>query len=100
MRIETEHSFDGAFSYNCKHQGSGNEAAKILDGMDPRPSLDNTNRKKQARGRGRAGTGRGRGSKTVDQIRSTSASSVVTTNGQLDKLTNKVCQLFVIMVSI
>jgi tousled-like kinase len=78
----------------------GNEAAKILDGMDPRPSLDNTNRKKQARGRGRAGTGRGRGSKTVDQIRSTSASSVVTTNGQLDKLTNNVCQLFVIMVSI
>ncbi|GJM96620.1 hypothetical protein PR202_ga13479 [Eleusine coracana subsp. coracana] len=70
-------------------EGSANEAAKILDVMDPRPSLDNTNRKKQGRGRGRAGTGRGRGPKTVDQTRSTSASSAVTTNGQLDKLTNK-----------
>ncbi|KAK3146076.1 hypothetical protein QOZ80_3BG0261310 [Eleusine coracana subsp. coracana] len=70
-------------------EGSANEAAKILDVMDPKSSLDNTNRKKQGRGRGRAGTGRGRGSKTVDQTRSTSASSAVTTNGQLDKLTNK-----------
>uniref|UniRef100_A0A0A9CP81 TLK2 n=1 Tax=Arundo donax TaxID=35708 RepID=A0A0A9CP81_ARUDO len=56
--------------------------------MDARPSLDNSNRKKQGRGRGRAGTGRGRGSKTVDQTRPTSTSSAVT-NGQLDKLTNK-----------
>jgi len=70
-------------------EGSANEAAKILDVMDSRPSSDNTNRKKQGRGRGRAGTGRGRGSK-ADQTRATSASSVVT-NGQLDKLTNKVC---------
>ncbi|KAG2545869.1 hypothetical protein PVAP13_9KG465150 [Panicum virgatum] len=68
-------------------EGSANEAAKILDVMDSRPSSDNTNRKKQGRGRGRAGTGRGRGSK-ADQTRATSASSAVT-NGQLDKLTNK-----------
>lgn len=83
----------GAFSCNGKHQGSASDAAKILDVMDPRPSVDNTNRKKQGRGRGRAGTGRGRGSKTVDQTRSTSASSAVTTNGQLDKLTNKVYRI-------
>ena len=61
--------------------------------MDSRPSSDNTNRKKQGRGRGRAGTGRGRGSK-ADQTRATSASSVVT-NGQLDKLTNKVCWVII-----
>lgn len=67
-------------------EGSANEAAKILDGMDTRPSLDNSNRKKQGRGRGRAGTGRGRGSKPGDQARLTSTSSAVVTNGQLDKL--------------
>lgn len=72
------------------NQGSANEAAKILDVMDTRPSLDNSNRKKQGRGRGRAGTGRGRGSKAADQTRLTSTSSAVVTNGQLDKLTNKV----------
>jgi len=70
-------------------EGSSNEAAKILDVTDTRPSLDNSNRKKQGRGRGRAGTGRGRGSKTVDQPRLTLISSAVVTNGQLDKLTNK-----------
>lgn len=70
-------------------EGSANEAAKVLDVMDPRPSVDSTNRKRQGRGRGRAGTGRGRGSKTVDQTRLTSASSAITTNGQLDNLTNK-----------
>jgi tousled-like kinase len=71
-------------------EGSANEAAKILDVMDSRPSSDNTNRKKQGRGRGRAGTGRGRGSK-ADQTRATSSASSVVTNGQPDKLTNKVC---------
>jgi len=75
-------------------EGSANEAAKILDVMDSRPSSDNTNRKKQGRGRGRAGTGRGRGSK-ADQTRATSASSAVT-NGQLDKLTNKEPRLSVL----
>ncbi|RLN18149.1 serine/threonine-protein kinase TOUSLED [Panicum miliaceum] len=69
-------------------EGSANEAAKILDVMDSRPSSDNTNRKKQGRGRGRAGTDRGRGSK-ADQTRATSLASSVVTNGQPDKLTNK-----------
>ncbi|OEL31276.1 Serine/threonine-protein kinase TOUSLED [Dichanthelium oligosanthes] len=69
-------------------EGSANEAAKILDVMDSRSSLDSSNRKKQGRGRGRAGTGRGRGSKT-DQARVASTSSTAVTNGQLDKLTNK-----------
>jgi hypothetical protein len=89
-----------AFSCNCEHQGSTNEAAKVLDVIDPRPSLDNANRKKQGRGRGRAGTGRGRGSKTVDQTRLTSASSAVTTNGHLDKLSNKVCWVFITMITV
>ncbi|XP_062214579.1 serine/threonine-protein kinase TOUSLED-like isoform X2 [Phragmites australis] len=70
-------------------EGSANEAAYILDVMDARPSLDNSNRKKQGRGRVRAGTGRGRGSKTVDQTRPTSTFSSVVANGQLDNLTNK-----------
>ncbi|KAL6894052.1 hypothetical protein ACP4OV_008150 [Aristida adscensionis] len=70
-------------------EGPANEAAKVLDVMDVRPSLDNSNRKKQGRGRGRVSTGRGRGSKIVDQTRPTSTSSAAVANGQSDKLANK-----------
>uniref|UniRef100_A0A8I6Y9G5 Uncharacterized protein n=1 Tax=Hordeum vulgare subsp. vulgare TaxID=112509 RepID=A0A8I6Y9G5_HORVV len=69
-------------------EGSANAAAKVLDVMDARLPSENPSRKKQGRGRGRGGTGRGRGSKTVDQTRHISASSVTVSNGQHDKLTN------------
>ncbi|VAI21969.1 unnamed protein product [Triticum turgidum subsp. durum] len=69
-------------------EGSANAAAKVLDVMDTRLPSENPSRKRQGRGRGRGGTGRGRGSKTVDQTRHTSASSVTVSNGQHDKLTN------------
>ncbi|XP_044984797.1 serine/threonine-protein kinase TOUSLED isoform X2 [Hordeum vulgare subsp. vulgare] len=69
-------------------EGSANAAAKVLDVADARLPSENPSRKKQGRGRGRGGTGRGRGSKTVDQTRHTSASSVTVSNGQHDKLTN------------
>ncbi|KAF0915164.1 hypothetical protein E2562_034076 [Oryza meyeriana var. granulata] len=72
-------------------EGSANEAVKHLEVMDTRPSIDSSNRKKQGRGRGRGGAGRGRGSKTVDQTRATSTSSVVVANGRHDMLTNMVC---------
>uniref|UniRef100_A0A453LTI3 Uncharacterized protein n=1 Tax=Aegilops tauschii subsp. strangulata TaxID=200361 RepID=A0A453LTI3_AEGTS len=69
-------------------EGSANAAAKVLDVTDTRLPSENPSRKRQGRGRGRGGTGRGRGSKTVDQTRHTSASSVTVSNGQHDKLTN------------
>ncbi|KAL5210982.1 hypothetical protein ABZP36_006605 [Zizania latifolia] len=69
-------------------EGSANEAVKLLEVMDARPSLDSSTRKKQGRGRGRGGTGRGRGSKTVDQTRAASTSSIVVANGRHDMLTN------------
>ncbi|KAF7067694.1 hypothetical protein CFC21_073549 [Triticum aestivum] len=69
-------------------EGSANAAAKVLDVADARLPSENPSRKKQGRGRGRGGTGRGRGSKTVDQTRHTSASSVTASNGQHDKLNN------------
>uniref|UniRef100_A0ACD5X8P7 Uncharacterized protein n=1 Tax=Avena sativa TaxID=4498 RepID=A0ACD5X8P7_AVESA len=78
-----DHAFDlGNF------EGSANAASKILDVTEARLPSENPNRKKQGRGRGRAGTGRGRGSKTADQTRQTSTSSVVVSNGQHDKLAN------------
>ncbi|KAG8098155.1 hypothetical protein GUJ93_ZPchr0013g34326 [Zizania palustris] len=69
-------------------EGSANGVVKLLEVMDAQPSLDSSTRKKQGRGRGRGGTGRGRGSKTVDQTRATSTSSIVVANGRHDMLTN------------
>lgn len=73
-------------------QGATDERAKATDSIDIRPSLEDSNRKRQGRGRGRA-AGRGRGSKATDQIRSLSNSSTVSSNGQLEKLSLKVCIL-------
>lgn len=63
---------------------------KVAEVTDTRPSLGNTNKKKQGRGRGRPATGRGRASKITDQTLSSPASTTITSNGHLDKPTNKV----------
>ncbi|XP_072992946.1 serine/threonine-protein kinase TOUSLED isoform X1 [Typha latifolia] len=57
--------------------------------IDKRPSLNDSSRKKKGRGRGRVATGAGRGSKSNDQMRSLSASSLLTSNGQQDKPSTK-----------
>ncbi|XP_065019640.1 serine/threonine-protein kinase TOUSLED-like [Musa acuminata AAA Group] len=66
-----------------------NGSIKTLENFEIRRNLDDPNKKKQGRGRGRPSTGRGRGSKTSDQMRSVSTSSINSSNGQLENPPNK-----------
>ncbi|XP_008789869.2 serine/threonine-protein kinase TOUSLED [Phoenix dactylifera] len=80
---------DGHIRALQQSEGATDERAKATDSIDIKPSSDDSNRKRQGRGRGRAVAGRGRGSKATDQIRSVSNSSIVSSNGQLEKLSHK-----------
>ncbi|XP_073109620.1 serine/threonine-protein kinase TOUSLED isoform X2 [Elaeis guineensis] len=80
---------DGPITARQQSEGATDERAKATDSIDIRPSSDDSNRKRQGRGRGRAVAGRGRGVKAADQIRSSSNSSIVSSNGQLEKLSLK-----------
>ena len=71
-------------------QETTNGSIKTLENFEIRRNLDDPNKKKQGRGRGRPSTGRGRGSKTSDQMRSVSTSSINSSNGQLENPPNKV----------
>ncbi|OAY75595.1 Serine/threonine-protein kinase TOUSLED [Ananas comosus] len=72
-----------------QHSEEAGGRMKVAEVTDTRPSLGNTNKKKQGRGRGRPATGRGRASKITDQTLSSPASTTITSNGHLDKPTNK-----------
>ncbi|XP_042385680.1 serine/threonine-protein kinase TOUSLED-like isoform X2 [Zingiber officinale] len=71
-----------------QYKETTNGRVKPLESLEIRRNLDESNKKKQGRGRGRPSTGRGRGSKTSEQTRVVSTSSVIS-NGQLESPAKK-----------
>ncbi|KAG6516787.1 hypothetical protein ZIOFF_027267 [Zingiber officinale] len=71
-----------------QYKETTNGRIKPLESLEIRRNLDESNKKKQGRGRGRPSTGRGRGSKTSEQTRVVSTSSVIS-NGQLESPAKK-----------
>ncbi|ONK81894.1 uncharacterized protein A4U43_C01F33950 [Asparagus officinalis] len=71
------------------YEGVADGRIKVQDAIDLKPSLDDSNKKRQGRGRGRSVTGRGRGSKASDHMRSISSSIVSQSNGHHESLVHK-----------
>ncbi|XP_074583072.1 serine/threonine-protein kinase TOUSLED-like isoform X5 [Curcuma longa] len=71
-----------------QYKETTNGRIKPMESLEIRRNLDESNKKKQGRGRGRPSTGRGRGSKTSEQTRIVSTSSVIS-NGQHESPSKK-----------
>ncbi|KAF9596210.1 hypothetical protein IFM89_007892 [Coptis chinensis] len=82
---------DHSTASNSKLSETVSEARlNIVENVDVKSGIEDSNRKKQGRGRGRSGTGRGRGSRGNDQARpQVSSSTSSLSNGHIENSLHK-----------